>query len=68
MTLRLFALALLLSAPAFAQDPAPADRCKDRTGIRWVRPFKAALAKAKASKRLLLIKPIAFGTDSKGGW
>jgi hypothetical protein len=41
---------------------------RDRTGIQWVLPFRATLAKATAEHRLLLIKPIAFGTDKAGGW
>ena len=58
---------LLLPLP---QDPAPAapSPCLDRTGMPWVLPFEAAKAKAATSKRLLLIKPIAFGTTADGGW
>ncbi len=41
---------------------------KDRTGVAWVLPFRAARDKAKASHRLLLIKPVAFGTTPDGGW
>ncbi len=41
---------------------------KDRTGMKWALPFQAALEKAKAQKRLLLIKPVAFGTSADGGW
>ena len=41
---------------------------KDRTGMKWELPFKAALEKAKAEGRLLLIKPVAFGTSPDGGW
>lgn len=52
------------------QDPQPAapSPCLDRTGIQWLLPFEAAQAKAATAKRLLLIKPIAFGTTADGGW
>lgn len=52
------------------QDPQPAapSPCLDRTGIRWVLPFEVARARAATEKRLLLIKPIAFGTTADGGW
>ncbi len=54
---------LLFSSVALAGD------CKrDCTGIEWTLPFKAALERAKADNRLLLIKPIAFGTEKSGGW
>ena len=46
-----------------------AGECKrDSTGIEWTLPFKSALEKAKKEKRLILIKPIAFGTEKNGGW
>ena len=41
---------------------------KDRTGIHWVFPFKEAQAQAAKEDRLLLIKPVAFGTTPDGGW
>ena len=40
----------------------------DHTGIRWAMPFRRARERAKAEQRLLLIKPIAFGTEKSGGW
>lgn len=40
----------------------------DLTGIHWELPFKSALERARSDKRLLAIKPIAFGTDKDGGW
>ncbi|MBI2920548.1 MAG: hypothetical protein HYY18_05640 [Planctomycetes bacterium] len=56
--------ALLLFASA-----ALAEECRrDCTGIEWTLPFQAALEKAKKENRLLLIKPIAFGTEKSGGW
>ena len=41
---------------------------KDRTGMKWVLPFNKAQEKASADKRILLIKPVAFGTSRDGGW
>ncbi len=62
-----FTLALLLlTTLAFAQEEAR--ECLDKTGVKWVTPFEKALEKAKQEKRLLMIKPVAFGTSSDGGW
>ena len=64
----LFMFAAALLAPAL---PAQADESclsKDKTGMAWVHPFESALEKAKADNRLLLIKPVAFGTSQDGGW
>ena len=62
----LTALGLLaLAAPAAAKDH-PLN--KDKTGIGWVIPFTKARAKAKTESRLLMIKPVAFGTSPDGGW
>lgn len=41
---------------------------KDKTGLNWALPFTEAQARAKKEGRLLLIKPIAFGTSPDGGW
>jgi hypothetical protein len=41
---------------------------RDKTGMRWELPFPKALERAKAESRLLMIKPIAFGTSKDGGW
>ena len=61
------ALSLLLLAPfAFAQEQARG--CLDKTGLNWVGPFEKAVEQAKQEKRLLMIKPVAFGTSSDGGW
>lgn len=57
-------LTLMLAAALLAQDGG----CLDKTGVEWTLPFPKALERAKAGKRLLMIKPIAFGTDKKGGW
>ena len=55
----------MLLAAALAAAP---DGSRDRTGIEWVLPFPAAQKAAKERHRLLLIKPIAFGTSKDGGW
>ena len=64
-----FVIALAATLPVQAQG---ADNelpfAPDQTGLDWVLPFKKALAKAKQEKRLLVIKPIAFGTAKDGGW
>ncbi len=57
----------LLALALAAQDDA-SERQKDRTGVAWVTPFTKALEKATKEKRLLMIKPIAFGTSKNGGW
>jgi hypothetical protein len=41
---------------------------KDQTGIQWVLPFEKGLSVAKERNRLLLVKPIAFGTTRSGHW
>lgn len=61
---------LCLLAP---QDPTPAPQPQsnaplDHTGIAWALPFDRARAAGRQNRRLLLIKPIAFGTDAAGGW
>ncbi len=58
------ALSVLVPQATDADHPLT----KDRTGIRWVLPFTAARAKAERDARLLLIKPVAFGTSKSGGW
>ena len=40
----------------------------DRTGIEWEVPFAAARAMAEEENRLLVIKPVAFGTTASGCW
>jgi hypothetical protein len=57
-----------MASMAFAAALAVGGGSQDRTGIRWVLPFPAAQKKAKAEQRLLLVKPIAFGTSKDGGW
>ena len=65
--------AFFLTTLAFLpfQDPAVQDGhplSKDKTGLLWVLPFERAREQAKAHKRVLLIKPVAFGTTPDGGW
>ncbi len=63
------AIAVAAALPAQAQDAdSKLPFAPDQTGLNWVLPFKKALAKAKQEKRLLVIKPIAFGTAKDGGW
>lgn len=57
-------LVATFSRPALAQSST----CNDRTGIRWQLPFEAAKARSVAEQRILLCKPIAFGTTKDGGW
>jgi hypothetical protein len=63
---------LLFGASILAQEQPHAPRVHplllDRTGIRWVVPFDTARAEARERQRLLLIKPIAFGSNREGCW
>ena len=52
----------LFASPGSGGEPL------DKTGVRWVAPFDKALEQAKTQKRLLMIKPVAFGTAPDGGW
>lgn len=56
---------LALALPQVAQGNPLA---KDQTGIRWYLPFRAAREASADQGRLLLIKPVAFGTTPDGGW
>ena len=58
----------LLLALGIAAGIGTAGECRDKTGMKWVLPFKQAHAAAKERGRLLMIKPIAFGTTPDGGW
>ncbi len=63
------ALFALLVVPQEPQQPgSDHPLSKDATGIRWALPFTAARAVAQERQRLLLIKPVAFGTSRDGGW
>ena len=64
----LCALAPLLAQDAGAADLARHPLTRDRTGLTWVLPFEAAREAARERGRLLLIKPVAFGTTPDGGW
>jgi len=57
---------LVFSGALFAGGENPLG--KDRTGMVWVLPFTKAQQAAKERGRLLLIKPVAFGTSPDGGW
>lgn len=61
-------VALALQGAAVAQNAKPHPLLKDKTGMKWVLPFAKALDHAKKHKRLLMIKPVAFGTEASGGW
>jgi len=63
---RLLLALVVLALPCAAQKAG--SKNLDKTGIRWQLPFEQALEKAKIEKRLLLIKPVAFGTSQDGGW
>lgn len=58
-------------SPARAQqaaDAADSPLSLDRTGLNWVLPFEKARTTAGENNRLLMIKPVAFGTSLDGGW
>ena len=61
---------LVLVACCAPQDGAGRDHPlkKDRTGMEWVLPFSKARQQAAELKRILMIKPVAFGTTPDGGW
>ena len=60
----------LLAATAVAQEEPAAKHpvLLDRTGIAWQVPFESAREKATESKRIIAIKPVAFGTTLTGCW
>ena len=57
---------LLVTLALMAAQDSPL--LKDKTGIEWVVPFRRAREKAEGERRLLMIKPVAFGTTPDGGW
>jgi len=59
---------LVLTCCCAALLHAQADQELDHSGVDWTRPFPDAQKEARAEGRLLLIKPIAFGTNAKGCW
>ena len=60
--------ALLLVAVLAAQGTDENPLALDRTGLVWTLPFEQALERSEAEQRLLMIKPVAFGTTPDGGW
>ena len=65
------ALALALGLFVAVQGEAPAAEHPmrlDRTGIVWEIPFTSARERAAKERRLLAIKPVAFGTTAGGCW
>lgn len=65
----LLGVALVVALPAHAQQGSEKlPFAPDQTGLEWVLPFKKTLAAAKQQDRMLVIKPIAFGTAKDGGW
>ena len=60
----------LLAATAIAQTDSAREHpvLLDRTGIVWRIPFESARSHAMESKRLIAIKPVAFGTTPDGCW
>ena len=61
-------LTLLLAASCAAPLQEAHPLKLDRTGIEWQLPFETAVEHSRKRERLLMIKPVAFGTDRKGGW
>ena len=61
-------VAVALHGAAVAQKDKPNPLLKDKTGMKWVLPFSKAVDYAKKHKRVLMIKPVAFGTEPSGGW
>ena len=61
--------AFILSVLAAGITPAQDNPIrKDKTGMRWALPFAKARQRSETEGRLLLIKPVAFGTSKDGGW
>ena len=59
-------MTVILALAFLLQDEHPLS--KDKTGLDWVLPFTEAQKKSENEKRILLIKPVAFGTSRDGGW
>lgn len=57
---------LLLSAMAFPQAPVAVPHGGDPEVVRFVRPVATAVARAKAERRLLFVKPVYGGMDADG--
>ena len=61
-------LSLLLFSPSAVVQEEEGALGKDKSGMKWALPFTAAKKASADGRRLLLIKPVAFGTSSDGGW
>ena len=61
-------LSLLLFSPSSVVQEQESALDKDKSGMKWVLPFTAAKKASADGRRLLLIKPVAFGTSPDGGW
>jgi len=59
---------LLLLALALHGPETDHPLALDRTGIEWTVPFDAARERGEQTRRLLLVKPVAFGTTPDGCW
>lgn len=68
--LSLSSAAVLVASTSGTATAQPADHplARDRTGLTWTTPFTAARERAQREHRLLMIKPVAFGTTPDGGW
>lgn len=67
LSLGLVVMALVLAPAAWADETTPAER-RATAAIEWKLPhqFDEALAEAKKTNRLLLIKGVSFGIDDAG--
>ena len=69
-TMHVIVLSTVLAAISSVRG-VPADEhpvLLDRTGIAWQIPFDTARSRAIETKRLIAIKPVAFGTTADGCW
>jgi hypothetical protein len=57
-----------LVLPVYGDDAKVHPLSHDKTGVAWVYPFEKAQKQAAQQSRLLIIKPIAFGTSPDGCW
>ncbi len=60
--------AILIGLALVGADVPDHPLSKDKTGLHWVLPFAKAAETAQSKSRLLMIKPVAFGTTPDGGW
>ena len=66
--MQLVALFPLFFQPSVPEPQAESTRACDPSAIEWVLPghFEAALARARAENRILLIQGVSFGIDAIG--